>query len=139
MKKTLLLVSVVAGLTIMAAFASAGSGVVMRGDVPFDFYVENQLLPAGEYHFEMGAIGGETASSVAIRTKDGTVVAFLTTKPDSEAKAKTGQLSFRRYSGKYFLSTVECPGYKANMRKTEHEKELMVGSDEEQIAMLLHR
>lgn len=137
MKKTLLLMSVVAGLTIMAVFASAASGVVMRGDIPFDFYVENELLPAGEYDFAMGVVGGETASSIAIRTKDGTVVAFLTTKSDSEAKAKAGQLSFNHYSGKYFLKSVECPGYKADLKTTMHEKELMVQPETEQIALVL--
>ena len=137
MKKTLVLMSFVAALTIMAVFASAASGVVMRGDVPFDFYVENQLLPAGEYDFAMGVIGGETASSVAVRTKDGSVVAFLTTKSDSEAKAKEGQLRFNHYNGKYFLSSVECPGYKANLKTTDHEKELMVHVDTEQIALVL--
>ena len=137
MKKTLLLVSFVAGLTIMAVFASAGSGIVMLGDVPFDFYVENQLLPAGEYHFAMGVVGGETASNVAVRTKDGMVVAFLTTKSESEAKAMSGQLSFNHYSGKYFLSSVECPGYKAKLRTTTHEKELMSQPEVEQIALVL--
>ena len=137
MKKTLVLMSFVAALTIMAVFASAASGVVMRGDVPFDFYVENQLLPAGEYDFAMGVIGGETASSVAVRTKDGSVVAFLATKSDSEAKAKEGQLRFNHYNGKYFLSSVECPGYKANLKTTDHEKELMVHVDTEQIALVL--
>ena len=137
MKKTLLLVSFVAGLTIMAVFASAGSGVVMRGEIPFDFYVENQLLPAGEYDFAMGVIGGETASNVAVRTTDGTVLAFLTTRSDSEAMATSGQVSFNHYSGKYFLSSVECPGYKANLRKTEHEKEMVNQPETEQIALVL--
>ena len=137
MKQTLLIMNLVAGLTIMAVFASAASGVVMRGDVPFDFYVENQLLPAGEYDFAMGVIGGETASSVAVRTRDGSVVAFLTTKSDSVAKAANGQLVFNHYNGKYFLSSVECPGYKANLRKTEHEKEMVNQPETEQIALVL--
>ncbi len=137
MKKTLLLVCFVAGLTIIAVFASAGSGVVMRGEIPFDFYVENQLLLAGEYDFAMGAVGGETASNVAIRTKDGTVLAFLTTKSDSEAKATSGQVSFNHYNGKYFLSSIECPGYKANLRKTELEKEMANQPETEQIALVL--
>ena len=137
MKKTLVLMSFVAGLILMGVFASAASGIVMRGDVPFDFYVENQLLPAGEYDFAMGVIGNETASSVAVRTKDGSVVAFLTTKSDSEAKATAGQLKFNHYSGKYFLSSVECPGYKANLKTTTHEKEMMVQPDTEQIALAL--
>lgn len=137
MKKTLLLMSIVAVLTIMTVFASAGSGVVMRGEIPFDFYVDNQLLPSGEYDFAMGVIGGATASNVAVRTKDGTLVAFLTTKSDSEAHAKAGQVSFNHYNGKYFLSSVECPGYKANLRKTEHEKEMASQPGTEQIALVL--
>lgn len=137
MKKTLLLVSVVTVLTIIAVSAFAGSAVVMRGEIPFDFYVENQLLPAGEYDFAMGVVGEETASNVTVRTKDGTVVAFLTTRSDSEAKATEGQLKFNHYSGKYFLSSVECPGYRANLKATTHEKEMMIQPGTEQIALAL--
>jgi hypothetical protein len=137
MKRTLVLLSFVAILTIMAVFACAGSAVVLRGDVPFDFYVENQMLPAGEYHFEMGSIGGATASTVTVRSRDGMVVAFVTTRPGSNGNTIAGQLSFNHYSGKYFLSSVECPGYKADLRTTKHEKELMNQPETEQIALIL--
>jgi hypothetical protein len=110
---------------------------VMRADIPFDFYVENQLLPAGEYQFKMGAVGQETASNVAIHTKEGMVVALLITKPECWAHAKAAQVIFNHYSGKYFLSSVESPGYKASLKKTEHEKELMSQPDTEEIALVL--
>ncbi len=137
MKKTFVPVSFVAIVTFMAVLASAGSAVVLRGDVPFDFYVENQLLPAGEYHFEMGSIGGATASNVAIRAKDGMVAAFVATKPGLNGSTISAQLSFNHYRGKYFLSSVECPGYKANLRKTKHEKEMMIQPETERIALIL--
>ncbi len=137
MKKTFVLVSFVAMVTFMAVLASAGSAVVLRGDVPFDFYVENRMLPAGEYHFEMGSIGGATASNIIVRTKDGMIVAFVSTRAGSNVNTIAAQLSFNHYSGKYFLSSVECPGYKANLKTTKHEEELMNRSGTEQIALVL--
>ena len=124
MKKTLLLLSFAVISTIMALSAFAGSAVVVRGEVPFDFFVENQLLPAGEYHFEMGSTGGATTSTVTIRTKEGTVVAFAATKSGNRL-TNASQLTFNQYSGKYFLSSVESVGYKASLRTTSHERELM--------------
>jgi hypothetical protein len=118
MKKTFMFLSFAVILAVTASLATAGSAIVLRGEVPFDFYVENQMLPAGEYHFEMGRTGEATASSITVRAKDGTVVAFVTTRPGVREDMAPSQLSFNGYEGKYFLSSVECPGYKANLRKT---------------------
>ena len=136
MKKTFLLLSFAAIWTVIAASAFAGSAVVVRGEVPFDFFVENQLLPAGEYHFEMGSTGGATTSTVTIRTKEGSVVAFATTKPGNRL-TNASQLSFNHYNGKYFLSSVESVGYKASLRTTRHERELMSLLGSTQAALIL--
>ncbi|MBN2244081.1 MAG: hypothetical protein JW793_15455 [Acidobacteria bacterium] len=118
MKKTCLFLGFVVLLTVTAATANAGSAVVLRGDVPFDFYVENRLLPAGEYIFEMGRIGDATTNNVTVRSADGKIAAFVTTRPGFRQEMVSGQLSFSSYEGKFYLASVECPGYKADLRKT---------------------
>lgn len=138
MKKTVLLLSLAVIWTIIAISAFAGSAVVVRGKVPFDFFVENQLLPAGEYHFEMGATGGATTSTVTICTKEGSVVAFATTRPGNRL-TNASQLTFNHYSGKYFLSGVESVGHKASLRTTSHERELMSLLGSTQVALILPR
>jgi hypothetical protein len=117
MKKTFMLLSFVVVLVATTALATAGSAVVVRGEIPFDFYVGEQMLPSGEYQFEMGGVRGSTTSSITVREKDGTVVAFVTTRQGDSRNMDSTQLKFENYKGKYFLSSVECSGYKAVLRK----------------------
>jgi hypothetical protein len=119
MKKTLVLLSFVAVLAVMVIPAIAGSSVILHGDIPFDFYVGAQMLPSGEYDFEMGGVRGSTTSSITVREKDGTVVAFVTTRPGDSRNTELSQLRFENNGGRYFLATVECSGYKAVLNKTK--------------------
>ena len=119
MKKTLAFLSFVVILATMATLATAGSAVVLRGEIPFDFYVENQMLPAGEYHFEMGRVTEATTSSITVRSKDGKVVVFVTTRPGVSNGNTSNQITFNSSSGNYVLASVECPGYKADLKKTK--------------------
>jgi len=125
MKKSIAFLGCVAAMALVAGFGFAGSAIVMRVHVPFEFYVEDQLLPAGEYRFEMGAFGlGPTASSVVIRKEDGTGVRFVTTRGDSGAGAHTSYLEFRRYGEQNFLSSVAVAGFTASVRSAKLEREL---------------
>ncbi|MBN2319179.1 MAG: hypothetical protein JXR49_08875 [Acidobacteria bacterium] len=127
MKKTCMLMSFVAVLAAMAIPASAGSAIMLHGDIPFDFYVGDQMLPSGEYDFEMGGVRGSTASSITVREKDGTIVAFVTTRPGDSQNMDPSQLSFKNCGGKYFLASVECSGHKAVLRETKrmHQTEIV--------------
>ena len=119
MKKTLAFLSFVVILATMASLATAGSAVVLNGEIPFDFYVGNQMLPAGEYHFEMGRFTEATTSSITVRSKDGKVLAFVTTRPGVSDGRTSNQIIFNSSDGNYVLASVECPGYKANLKKTK--------------------
>ena len=116
MKKTIAFLSFTVILTVMAVTATAGDAIVMEGEVPFDFYVGNELLPAGEYHFEMGRVGDATTDSITVLTTEGKVVALVTTRPGTQKDKSSSQLSFSSHNGVHFLKSVECPGYKANLK-----------------------
>lgn len=119
MKRTLMFLSFVVTLAVMTIPADAGSAIVLRGEVPFDFYVENQMLPAGEYIFEMGRVGDATTSSITVRAKDGKVVTLVSTRPGTRRNTTPSQLVFNTYEGSFHLASVECPGYKADLRSSE--------------------
>ena len=119
MKKTLAFLSFVVILATMATLATAGSAVVLRGEIPFDFYVGDQMLPAGEYQFEMGRVTEATTSSVTVRSKDGKVLAFVPTRPGVSNGTTSNQIIFNSSGGNYVLASVESPGYKANLKKTK--------------------
>ena len=135
MKRTLMFLSFVVTLAVMTIPAGAGSAIVLQGEVPFDFYVENQMLPAGEYIFEMGRVGDATTdsvtvvatSSITVRAKDGKVVTLVSTRPGTRRDMTPSQLVFNTYEGNFHLASVECPGYKADLRssKSTHQVEVV--------------
>ena len=124
MNKILVLLSVAAALSLMAGLAFAGMGVAMHVNVPFDFYLEDQLLPAGEYNFEMGSLGGATASSVTVRATDGTGIMMIAALPGVDSNKVMGHLLFNQYGEKHFLSGVSIRGHKATLKMLKFEKEL---------------
>jgi hypothetical protein len=123
MKKNLVLLSLaVLGLT--AAFAYAGAGVSMRIHVPFDFYLEDQLLPTGEYSFEMDSGNYATASHVVVWSIGGSENKMLFAIPGTTGDAGLNQLVFNKYGDKYFLSTISIGQHKATVKMFKLEKEL---------------
>jgi hypothetical protein len=125
MKKNIVLLGFVAVMFVVAGVAFAGMGVQLRMDIPFAFYVEDQLLPAGEYRFDMGTVGiGNTASSVVVRAKDGTGIRLLSTMGDTNENQSLDRLHFNQYGDKFFLSSVAIRSYKANVRSARLEREL---------------
>jgi hypothetical protein len=115
MKRNLALLAFVA--VLVSGFAFAGIGTHFGVKIPFAFYIEDQLLPAGEYDFEMGG------SAIVVRTKDGIGVRFLATMSGANEKSAADFLQFHRYGDKHFLSNVAIGSHKANVKiaKTEQE------------------
>ena len=124
MKKNLVLWSMVAVFGLMASFAFAGAGIGMRINVPFNFYLEDQLFPTGEYSFEMDYGNYATGSHVVIWSTKGTDNRMLFTSPGTDRSTDLGQLSFNKYGERYFLSSIFIGGHKATLKTLRLEKEL---------------
>jgi hypothetical protein len=124
MKKNLVVLSVVAALSLMSSIAFAGPGVAMHISVPFEFYLEDQLLPAGEYHFEMGSGSDAIASRVTVLSKDGEGIRMISTLPGNNAAPAESHLCFNQYGEKHFLSGVSIRGYNATLKVFKLEREL---------------
>jgi hypothetical protein len=124
MKKNLVVLSVVVVLGLMASLVYAGAGAGMRINVPFDFYLEDQLFPTGEYSVEMGSGNNATASQLTLWSTHGSEQKLALTTPGTEQDAAVSQLSFNKYGNKYFLSTVSIGGHKATVKMFKLEKEL---------------
>jgi len=114
MKRNIVLLGFAAVMVSSFLFAS---GIQLSANIPFAFYVEDQLLPAGEYNFEMGG------SAIIIRTKDGTGVRMLSTISGTNEKRMTDFLQFNQYGEKLFLSSVATGIQKANVRTVKIEQE----------------
>jgi hypothetical protein len=123
MKNNLVVLSLVAAFTLLSSFAFAGTGVGMRISVPFDFYLGDQKLPAGEYDFDMGSGFLPTAAVVTVRAKNGTGIWVMATQAGTNQDASANQLSFNQYGDKQFLSSVSIQGFQAGVRMLKLEAE----------------
>jgi hypothetical protein len=127
MKKTAFFGILLISLFVLVTGAPARSAAALLVNIPFDFYVGKELLPAGDYRFEMGAMTPFTAksSSLLVRRQDGSPVTGIFTIPGSGSLSiDTDRLHFNRYGNKYFLARIECLEFQADLRKTSIEKEL---------------
>ena len=122
MKKNLVVLSFVVLFSMMASFAFAG--VEMRINVPFAFYLGEQLFPAGEYRFDMNHGNYATAAFVNVWAPKDADNRLLMTTAGTDKNTTANQLVFNKYGQKLFLSTVSINGYKATLKVLNLEREL---------------
>ncbi len=131
MRKSIVLMSLISILLVLAVGASASSAARLRANVPFAFYVHSTLLPPGDYWFEMRALtpSAATSSAVLVRNQDGTVAAWVHSMPGAGLhRFGEDQVHFNRYGSKYFLSKVESSEYQANLTASPAEREYRVAT-----------
>ena len=94
-------------LLAIANFAMAGTSFAqskgVQADVPFDFTVGNQLLPAGAY-----TIKTESAGLIAIKNNGKPIAVFTLVDRDGAKAPNGGKLMFHKYGDQYFLSEILC-------------------------------
>ena len=109
------------GLSLLLA-ASANAQSMLKVTVPFEFIVDGQTLPAGDY-----MIGGLSAPTLAIQSADRNVnVMSLPHACESLNISETSKLVFHQYGGQYFLSQIwtESNNRGREYSKSAREKEL---------------
>lgn len=111
MKKQILIVAAIIGFTFLTGGANANAQTHSRltANVPFDFYLGDRRMPAGDYTIESVNPQSDGATLV-FRHKDGkdqrvvNIIGKATTKPATAAK-----LFFNRYGAEYCLSGLQNP------------------------------
>jgi hypothetical protein len=92
-------------LLAIASLAMAGTSFAqskgVQANVPFDFTVANQVLPAGTYRIEMESVG-----LIKIKNHNKPISVFTLVNPDGASSKNGGKLIFHKYGGQYFLSEV---------------------------------
>ena len=99
---------VVAMLLVLGAVVPAlaqYSGPI-KVTVPFNFVVENDRMPAGDYTIQRVATGRLRIESSDRRT----VASFLAIPKQGKVTAEKAHFIFHRYGGEYFLATIWTPG-----------------------------
>ena len=94
------------------ALTCAGQPVVVEAqssrltaNIPFDFYVGRDLLPAGKY--DMRTVAG---SVLRVLSENGERTAAISTIPVWNESGRVSKLVFNRYGQTYFLSEVHWRG-----------------------------
>jgi hypothetical protein len=116
------------GLLLVASAVQAQSNGV-KADIPFDFVVGNQMLPAGEYTVSNQ---GSVNQAILIRSDEGNSAALSLTQSCSShnPSAKT-KLVFHTMGGRYFLYQVWTQGNYSGQQlpKSKAEVELARNTD----------
>ena len=142
MKKTVVKGFITAAL-LVTAIITAGASVQAQTlqykltvDIPFDFSVSEQKLPAGKYWVSRAQeSSGDTV--VQIKSLDGKSVANRFSIPIVTFKTKKrGELVFHRYGEQYFLSEIWPAGGGTGRAflKTHAERELQRNASGNRIA-----
>jgi hypothetical protein len=96
----------------------------VKANVPFDFMVGNEVLPAGEY---LVTPQGSANQAILIRSTDSkNAVMTVTSRCASANPSKDTKLVFHRLGDRYFLSQVWAQGYSQGreLRKSSAEIEM---------------
>jgi hypothetical protein len=94
---------------LLAVSAAQAQDTRVKANIPFDFVVGNQLLPAGEY---MLVTEGSTNQAIVIRSDDTkSAILSLTQSCSSFRPSDKTKLVFHALAGRYFLSQVWMQGY----------------------------
>jgi len=122
-KQTLTLIGV---LTLLLAAGSAlAQNIRVQGDIPFQFAVDKDILPAG--HYSIQSVGTPEGMTLALRGDESKTVRLVNTHSvESLAAAQQTKLVFKRYGASYFLSEVWVAGNSAGhqLRQSSREKEM---------------
>jgi hypothetical protein len=112
---------------LTAALISIGTvsahAQVVKFNIPFDFIVDNQVLPAGIY-----GVSQATQSAILIKTWDGRFHAMTSIFADDKQSYGVGKLIFAKYGNQYFLREVLCSDVSMNVEipKSTREKQARI-------------
>ena len=139
-KKALAIASVVVlSMAVASVSARAQASSPLLANIPFQFVVGDQTLPAGEYRIERMLSGNPKV--LLIRGNDGsahrTVMTMEVLANGWQAESK---LIFNRYGNHYFLSQIWTQGDNSGRElfKSQRESELAGKQAKREVAVLAH-
>lgn len=119
---TMIAMIVLVGSMAVAAQAQTSGRTRMIANIPFEFSVGNQTLPAGEY----GVTPINPASDHAVlqlRSKDGSSSAMIQMGAAIGKAQESAKLVFRRYGDKYFFAEAWVDGDSSGLQTLKSRSE----------------
>jgi hypothetical protein len=115
-------------IAVAASFGLRAQSVNLQANIPFDFRIDDTLMPAGEYQLHYSA-------SILVVKQQGGSYKSVTTLPIHAFRMATlskGTLLFNQYGDAYFFKQVWAPGSREGL-------ELLQSSRENRIAKNMGR
>lgn len=95
---------------LLTAVSGYAQTIRMRADVPFDFMVSGNSLPAGEY--DIRSMGPERSLYLSNPAHNARLI-VVANRCESLQRSPNTKLVFRKYGDRYFLAQVWVEGDKA--------------------------
>jgi hypothetical protein len=125
-------------ILLLAAGSAFAQTIHVRGSIPFDFIVDKETLPAGQYTIDSIGLMSD-GRTVAVRDADAKPKAMINANSvqSSKPSAKT-KLVFVRYGDRYFLSQVWLAGstWGHQFPKSPREAEVAMNYNPQQAVVL---
>ena len=100
----------------------------MQGNIPFQFVVDKDTMPADQYSIQ--SVGTAEGMTLLFRGEDSKTVRLINTHSvQSTDSAKQTKLVFKRYGSRYFLSEVWVAGNSAGHQLPKSPREKEIASD----------
>lgn len=115
MKKSRITVAFIFVLALLASATSAFGSPAMKADIPFDFVVKSDVLPAGSYDVRL-----DDSGALRIRKEGSRANATVFTAPLKQTEPRggnAGRLVFARVQNRLVLSQVWFPGARSGGRE----------------------
>src|ERR1700733_5679130 len=122
--KRIIEIALFAASSLAAAGNLSAQEHMVKANIPFDFTVNNKVLPAGTY-----TISSLSPNAVEVRNMNGHI-AELSLVQNDDKRSKTPVLVFQRYGSQYFLHeilaanslNVTVPASKREQRRQQEAK-----------------
>jgi len=118
MKRFIVFLSMATMLVALGAPLSAQS-LNLKANVPFEFMVSGQSLPAGEY-----TVAPLTFGSAAFRISTGSSGVLVTVNRADSERTGESKLIFHQYGDQYFLARIVSGDRAVELPASRNEKEL---------------
>jgi hypothetical protein len=123
---TVIALLVLVGSMALAAQAQTGGSRQLIANIPFNFNVGNQSLPAGEY-VVMQVNAASDHAILQLRSKDGGARVLVQTSPLIGKAEESTRLVFNRFGGNYFFAQAwidgDSNGLEAPKPRSERDRE----------------
>ncbi len=96
--------ALVAVAALVTAVSAGAQDHGLKANVPFNFTVNGDSLPAGNY-----TIGSSSANVLSLKSQQGKVNIWAIGMASTNEPGEPGTLLFHKYGDRYFLSEIRYP------------------------------